>query len=97
MADHRIVCCNAEHPHRHITHVGTGETLKHYQRIWTVSEATKAIEQGDTFHTISPVTGERAEVHPYSCNIDGCTVQTLRSVKDLTADNNLDDLANCVL
>ncbi len=95
MADYRIVCRNTEHPHSHISDVGTGISPGQYLDIWTVTEVVEAMKAGDTFHTISPSTGLRAEVRAYLCEIDGCKELTLRSVPDAVADNNLDNLNTC--
>jgi hypothetical protein len=94
--DYQIVCRNTEHPHSHIVDVGTGDESG-WSRIWTIAEVLSAMGTGDRFHTISPTTGERAEVHPYTCNIQGCQITTLRSDEDLTEDNNLDNLSTCAV
>ncbi len=94
MADYRIVCINTEHPHRHITRAGTGNPAR-ADEVWTVAQVRSKIAQGDTFHTISPSTGRRAEVRSGDCNVDGCTVKTIRSAADAIADNNLDNLRAC--
>jgi hypothetical protein len=95
MSDYRIVCVNTEHPHRHITHVGTGISASSYTQHWTVAEARNALARGDTFHTISPSTGKRADVHADTCDYANCDVKTLRSAADHIADNNLDNLPSC--
>jgi hypothetical protein len=95
MADYRIICVNTEHPHRHITHVGTGTSTASYTKRWTVGEVHAAMTRGDTFHTVSPSTGRRANVKADNCQVKGCSIQTLRSVSDAIADNNLDNLSSC--
>jgi len=94
MADYRIVCVNTEHPHRHITNVGTGNPAM-ADRMWTVAEVRAALAKGETFDTISPSTGKRAEVHADDCKEPDCTVKTIRSVGDTVTDNNLDNLRAC--
>ena len=95
MADYWIVCVNTEHPHRHITHVGTGTSTSTYTKRWTVEEARIALARGDTFHTISPSTSRRAGVYADTCHYPNCEVKTLRSAADAITDNNLDNLPNC--
>jgi hypothetical protein len=97
MADYQIVCVNTQHSHRHITNVGTGNAASGYSRLWTVESVRAALDDGDTFYTVSPSRGTVAEVYPDDCPIDGCTVKTIRSRADKTADNNLDNLAGCAL
>jgi hypothetical protein len=95
MADYRIVCVNTEHPHRHITNAGTGTNPARADKVWTVTQVRSALDRGDTFHTISPSTGARAEVHADDCKIGGCIVKTIRSAADAIEDNNLDNLRQC--
>ena len=94
MADYRIVCVNTEHPHRHLTNAGTGDPARASQ-VWTVAQVRSMLAAGDTFHTISPSTGKRAEVRADDCKEPGCTVKTIRSVGDTVTDNNLDNLRAC--
>jgi len=77
MSDYRIVCVNTEHPHRHITRVGTGDGPARASQMWTVAEVRKALADGDTFHTISPSTGRRATVYRDDCKIGGSDVEEL--------------------
>jgi len=95
VADYRIECVNTEHPHRHITRAGTGDEPALASQMWTVDEVRVAIDEGDTFHTISRSRGGRAEVYRDDCKIGGCTVKTIRSAPDDTGDNNLDNLWQC--
>ena len=95
MADYWIVCVLTEHPHRHLVTVGTGKLEHRATAAWSVSEVRDAIAKGDSFHTISPSTGKRANVLADDCRIDGCTVKTLRSTADAVKDNNLDNLRKC--
>lgn len=96
MDDYQIVCRNTEHPHSHIVDVGTGDG-DDLDRMWTVDEVIEAMKTGETFHTISPSSGERAEVNAFMCLIQGCTVMTLRTTNDLSKDNNLDNLSTCAI
>jgi hypothetical protein len=50
------------------------------------------LADGDTFNTHSPSTDKVADVHKYVCEVQGCTVDTLRSAPDAVSDNNLDNL-----
>lgn len=88
MADYRIVCVNHA-PEGHIESVGYTQydTSEGYDAIWTVEEARYAIEQGHHLYTVSPTSGERADIEPYE--------DTLRTNPDQTTDNNLDDLPGC--
>jgi len=96
MADYRIVCVdenrNAGHD-GHIVDVGTGPSPGVITRRWSVTQARLAIDLGDTFHTVSPSTGRRAEVEKWQCR--ACHYLTLRSTADAVADNNLDNLSPC--
>jgi hypothetical protein len=95
MSQYRIVCVNTEHPHSHITTVGTGITAESYSQTWTVDKVLEALEDGDRFYTISPSTGKEAEVKADTCKINGCSVKTLRSTADGVKDDNLDYMPNC--
>jgi hypothetical protein len=95
VASYRIVCVETEHPHRHITHVGTGTEPEHANKRWTVAEVRVALFNGDRFYTISPSTGKAADVRPDDCKYAGCTVKTIRSTADAVTDNNLDNLRVC--
>jgi hypothetical protein len=79
MASHRIVCVKTEHPHRHVTKVGTGITAARHTRTWTIREVREALHDGEGFYTFSPITGLHAHVVADTCDIDGCTVMTIRS------------------
>jgi hypothetical protein len=94
MTGYRIVCVIREHPHRHITDVGIGSDAG-WNEMWTVGRAREAIRSGDRLYTISRSTRAEAEVRVSGCDIDGCTVHTLRSLTDTFADNNLNNLQTC--
>jgi hypothetical protein len=94
MTDYRIVCVNREHPHRHVTDVGIGSDAG-WNEMWTVEQARAAIRSGDRLYTISRSTGAEADVRVSDCDIDGCTVHTLRSLADTIADNNLNNMQTC--
>jgi hypothetical protein len=95
MAAYRIVCVETEHPHRHITQVGTGSDAGHANERWTVQQVRTALFNGDRFYTVSPSTGKTADVRPDDCPVTGCTVKTIRSKADAVPDNNLDNLRVC--
>jgi Protein of unknown function (DUF3892) len=97
MPNHRIVCVNTEHPHSHITLVGTGTAADTYSRTWTVKEVRTALENGDRFYTVSASTGKEADVRADNCNVNGCIVPTIRSKADAVTDNNLDNMRGCAL
>jgi hypothetical protein len=96
MADYQILCVTTERqdPHEHIVNVGTGPAAGGAaDRMWTVKVVRKAIKAGtDSFYTVGPESGERADVRRYKC---GCGVKTIRSADDAVEDNNLDSLASC--
>jgi hypothetical protein len=94
MATYRIVCVNTLHPHRHITHVGTGNDAGANEQ-WTVEQVRAALRNGHRFYTVSPSTGLTADVRADDCRINGCTVKTIRSTADAVTDNNLDNLRIC--
>jgi ADP-ribosylglycohydrolase len=95
MAEYLIACVNTEHPHRHITKAGTGDSLALASQMWTVAEVRTALKDGDTFYTFSVSKGRRASVYADDCKIDGCDVKTIRSTADGIADDNLDNLRQC--
>jgi hypothetical protein len=95
VATYRIVCVNTEHPHRHITQVGTGSDPDQAANRWTVSQVRAALANGDRFYTVSPSTGKTADVRADDCRINGCTIKTIRSTPDAVTDNNLDNLRIC--
>jgi hypothetical protein len=96
MATYRIVCVKTEHPHRHIVSVGTGTDPKAPTSTYTVATVRRMIDSGDEFYTADPDDlTKTAKVKKDDCNIDGCTVATIRSHADATTKNNLDNLAVC--
>ncbi len=95
MSAYQIVCVETEHPHRHITHVGTGADRAVADTRWTVTEVRRALANGDRFYTVSPSTGKTADVRADDCRYSGCTVKTIRSAADAVTDNNLDNLRVC--
>jgi hypothetical protein len=94
MAEYEIVCVERLESHEHITHVGTGSDDR-AERRWSVEAVRNAIEDGDTFYTVSPSTDHTAEVEPYDVRVDGRIVGTIRSTADAIPDNNLDNLRAC--
>jgi hypothetical protein len=71
--------------HKHITSVGIGGKRYAVERIY------RAIDAGDTFHTVSPSTGREVPVGKFHC----CGIDTLRSYADRQWDDNLDSLPKC--
>lgn len=57
--DYRIVGATKELAHSHITNVGTGGTAVSPAETFTTKQVRDKIDNGDTFHTISPSTGAR--------------------------------------
>jgi hypothetical protein len=95
MASYRIVCVETAHPHRHITHVGTGSDPGRATNRWTVADVRSAIQRGHRFYTVSSSTGRTAEVEPYDYHYNGGVIRTIRSSADAIWDNNLDNLRAC--
>jgi hypothetical protein len=82
---YRIVCVEKD---THIVAVGTSATgAANADRRWTVEEVRREIEGGARFYTVSPTTGDEADVQPFEENI--------RTDPDEVTDNNLDDLRAC--
>ena len=99
MTDYRIVCTRQEPAtapisHQHIVQVGTGGDDGYVPPLLTVGDVLRLMAAGNTFHTVSPTTRVRADVHPLQCTV--CqTVWIIRSESDQLADNNLDNLPRC--
>lgn len=98
MAAYRIVCTTQEPvyqptTHAHIVAVGTGTDPNKADQKWTLAEVLDAMKRGDTFYTISPSTGKRAEVRSEPCG--SCRRTIIRSAPDAVRDNNLDNLRLC--
>jgi len=91
----RIVCVETLHPHRHITHVGTGDNPNQASDRWTVAQVRSAIRNGNRFYTYSPSTGRTADVEPYDVWVGNQLIETIRSTPDAVPDNNLDNLRVC--
>ena len=82
---YRVVCVEKD---KHIDAVGTSATAASTaDRRWTVAEARREIEEGARFYTVSPTTGEHADVERFE--------DTIRTNPDEVTDNNLDDLRAC--
>jgi hypothetical protein len=101
MAVHRVICVNTETTpngtHRHIAHLGLGNEGGWYQRI-TVAEAVAQLHNpwGDRYYTISPTTGQRAEVIEAGCEV--CNQRPyVRTTADGVHDNNLLALTFCAV
>jgi Protein of unknown function (DUF3892) len=92
---YQIVCVNTEHPHRHIIRVGTGHGSGLAERLWSVEEVRRALDENNAFFTVSPSTNRIAYVHVDDCPEPGCTVQTIQTYPDAVPDNNLDNLREC--
>jgi hypothetical protein len=93
--DYRIICTHQEPSsipgHGHIVRVGTGNSSRSYDRIWTVAEVYSAMDVGHRFLTYGEQSGKWALVQKYRC----CHRDTLRSAPDAVTDNNLDSLPSC--
>jgi hypothetical protein len=85
VASHHITYATKIYPHRHIAVIGNA------QYRWSVTEARAAIKNGDSFYTVSPSTGARANIEKYTCP-PPCGILTLRTDTDRSKDNNFDHL-----
>lgn len=93
MASHQITCVTKEtvkHPssHEHIVSVGTAGGSR-----YSVAEVIAKMKAGDTFHTVSPSKGTKANVEHYECRV--CKAPLIRTKADAEPDNNLDNLPKC--
>ncbi len=71
--------------HRHIVSVGIGDKQYYVAAIY------QAMNDGHTFRTVSPTSGQLTPVAKYRC----CGLDTLRSLADQKQDDNLDNLPGC--
>jgi hypothetical protein len=76
--------------HGHLLDVGVGSEAGWTHR-YTVAQVRAMLAQGWVFYTVSPSTKRTALVEAYTC----CGIQTLRTLRDAVADNNLDNLPTC--
>ena len=88
MASYEITRATKIYPHRHIAVIGNAQCR------WTVTQARAAINNGDTFYTVSPSTGVRANIEKHVCP-PPCGVLTLRTDNDRSHDNHFDNLPDC--
>lgn len=97
MATYQVVCVNkaTTGTHDHITHLGIGNGSG-WQRRLTVQEVLAQIRNpyGDRYYTVSPMTGQRAEVVEGGCEVCGQRPY-VRTTADGLRDNNLSNLAQC--
>lgn len=97
--DYRIVCTKQEPSsatpsHQHIVAVGTGTDPEQANESWDRQKVVEYIQNGwATFHTIGTRTGIRAKVIAEWCG--SCGHYIIKSVGDVTTDNNLDYLRRC--
>jgi hypothetical protein len=81
---YRVSCVEKD---ERIVAVGTGGSDGVANRRWTVAEVRRALGEGDRFYTVSPSTGNEADVEPFE--------DAIRTDPDQVTDNNLDDLRLC--
>lgn len=87
MSAYQIVCVETKEPHEGIIAVGTSSDGVRADQRWTVAAVREAIEKGTRFYTVSPSTGDEADVELFGTGI--------RTDPDEVTDNNLDDLRAC--
>jgi hypothetical protein len=99
MGTYKITCIGTQaaptppiHKRGHIIRVGTTDDAGNY-RVLTVSEVYGLMKSGNKFFTTNPDGTHPADVEPDHCGSHN--VDTLRSKKDATTENNLDSLPNC--
>jgi len=95
MADYRIVCTDKSSKtkdHDHIVSVGIGDNPNKAGSKQTVTQVRDALDNGDTFHTVSTSTSKKAYVEKLDCS---CGVKTIRTNADGIKDDNLDALRKC--
>lgn len=92
MTQHRVVCTEQTGCRQggHILKVGTGSNANQASESWTVAEVWDAIDRGHAFYTYAD--GLTANVEKYRCP---CGLGSLRSSRDATTANNLDNLRIC--
>jgi hypothetical protein len=90
----RVVCASKQHAHRHIMSVGTGTDDNAASLVWTVAQVRRKLGAGNRFYTTDS-RGRDADVERWTCNIDNCTYETIRTNPDQTTDNNLDQIRDC--
>jgi hypothetical protein len=85
IADYRIICVfqGANGSLQAVGYSESGNAVM-YDDVWTIEQARHAIEKGHRLYTVSPSTGEEADVELYG---DG-----IRTKPDQSTDNTLDDL-----
>ena len=99
MADYRIICTtqvpvNSPTTHAHIVSVGTGISPDSYTETWTLAQVIAAIEsRTHRFYTIGRNSGISAWVQVAWCS--HCRTKIIKTVGDVTTDNNLDSLPRC--
>lgn len=96
MVEYLIQCVNLEHSHRHVVSAMVRKLVgDHYEdkvTTMTVSSIRSQLAAGDVFNTYSRSTDAVAAVEPFTCDVFGCTVETIRSSPDAVEDNNLDNM-----
>jgi hypothetical protein len=88
IAEYRVICV-VRREDGHLRAVGyskDGNSVM-YDDLWTVAQARQAIEEGNRLYTVSPATGEQADLEVHA---DG-----IRTRPDQASDNALDDLPPC--
>jgi hypothetical protein len=82
-----VVCVETREPHEGIIAVGTSSDGVRADKRWTVPVVRRLIEEGHRFYTVSPTSGEEADVELFGNGI--------RTNPDESTDNNLDELRAC--
>ena len=88
IAEYRIICVvrRADGNLRAVGYSENGNGVM-YDDLWTVAQAKQALEQGHRLYTVSPSTGDQAELEVSS--------EGIRTKPEQTTDNTLDDLPPC--
>jgi hypothetical protein len=88
IAEYRIICVvrRADGHLRAVGYSANGNAVM-YDDLWSVAQAREAIEEGHRLYTVSPATGEQADLELHA---DG-----IRTRLDESTDHTLDDLPPC--
>jgi len=93
VARYRIVCTTTKylHPHEHIVKVEAIADGGSARQTFKVKKVRRMLGGDDQFYTCDPG-GNEAEVKKFRCRLEGCDVKTIRSKRDATTANNLDNM-----
>lgn len=101
MASKRVVCVNygpsRDGTHQHITYLGVGNATGYENQV-AVPDAVSQLQSpwGDRYYTISPSTGQRADIIEAERGCRTCGHRPyVKTDPDGIIDDNLSDLSRC--